>query len=107
MKEYNNFNSWSLFSELKGPNFERGVKNALQLMTNGHLLLNVNGDFFEVYNPETGVRSMDVHFRDSHDLDVQTYVESLDLLDIKLNCHGQEKRSSRKRKTLATIHTEI
>ncbi|GKC35814.1 F-box/kelch-repeat protein-like protein [Tanacetum coccineum] len=72
-------------------------KSALQLTTNGHILLNFTHahnseyrDMYGVYNPETGTwdPSMIMQFQHSSCKHIETYVESLELLDTKL---GQKK----------------
>nr|GEV81401.1 hypothetical protein [Tanacetum cinerariifolium] len=76
----------------------RGAKSVLHLTTNGHMLLYIGnrlpnfseGDTHGVYNPETGtwVPSMIMRFQDSQHIDMQTYVETLELLDTEPNCVG-------------------
>ncbi|GJU84693.1 hypothetical protein Tco_1292239 [Tanacetum coccineum] len=76
----------------------RGAKSVLHLTTNGYMLLYIGyrlpnfseGDTYGVYNPETGtwVPSMIMRFQDSQHIDMQTYVETLELLDTEPNCVG-------------------
>ncbi|GKB30152.1 F-box/kelch-repeat protein [Tanacetum coccineum] len=82
----------------KWTHLSRGAKSVLHLTTNGHMLLYIGnrlpnfseGDTYGVYNLETGKwnPSMIMRFQDSQHIDMQTYVETLELLDIEPNCLG-------------------
>ncbi|XP_071715202.1 F-box/kelch-repeat protein At3g06240-like [Rutidosis leptorrhynchoides] len=84
MSEYNNVASWSLIYRLK-PEQSKTVKY-LQPMANGDIVFNLKKGKYRVYHHKTGMFSDVFKFGRRYGLDMNTYVESLELLDTGSPC---------------------
>ncbi|GJY84010.1 F-box/kelch-repeat protein-like protein [Tanacetum coccineum] len=82
LREYGNVASWSLVHELDMKQFDR--VQVIKALSNGGLLFDGSGfsKWYKVYYPETGVLSELSKFNENcRMLDMEMYVESLELLD--------------------------
>ncbi|KVH93642.1 F-box associated domain, type 1 [Cynara cardunculus var. scolymus] len=101
MREDNNVASWSMFFNLEALPGEGGIHRVLLLTTNRDLVFLIYCEGYKVYNPATGVLSRLVKFNaGSYQLEVETYAESLVLLNKGTACNGNQPPwlQSKKRK---------
>ncbi|GJZ23154.1 F-box/kelch-repeat protein-like protein [Tanacetum coccineum] len=94
-KDYGNVKSWFIFSELKTEGYKSIYVHALQPnksvhvfqpITNGALLLYDAGDR-KIYDDETNLYTKILEFRPNCcDVEMETYVETLELLDRGIPC---------------------
>ncbi|PWA83296.1 hexokinase [Artemisia annua] len=89
MREYDNVASWTLVHELDMKRFHRGVR-VIKALSSGGLLFDISKysiNWYTVYYPETGVLSELLKFKGTYRmLDMEMYVESLELLDKGTPC---------------------
>ncbi|CAI9275765.1 unnamed protein product [Lactuca saligna] len=79
--------SWSVIFKSKTNQIQAGVKTVLGLTNNGDLLLETYFQGLQVYNPKKRSRSSLVNFNDDSFLfDMDTFVESLQLLHMGTAC---------------------
>ncbi|PWA83293.1 hexokinase [Artemisia annua] len=89
MREYDSVASWSLVHELDMKRFHRGAR-VIKALSSGGLLFDISKysiNWYTVYYPETGVLSELLKFKGTcRMLDMEMYVESLELLDKGTPC---------------------
>ncbi|CAH1414312.1 unnamed protein product [Lactuca virosa] len=79
--------SWSLVLKSETIKAEKGVRKALELTNNGDLLLDAFWEGFRVYSPKTGALLTLMEFNHTSALlDMDTYVETLELLHMGTAC---------------------